>query len=77
MDKPALFKWIKVAGLLSVIPLVLASGPLAGYIAGYYLIRLFNFPSYTTIICAIIGLTAGIIEAARMIKAASKAGNGE
>jgi len=77
MNKANAYKWIKVAGLLSLIPIILASGPLAGYIAGYYLIKLFNFPHYTLIVCAIIGFIAAARETLAIIKAALRSGNVE
>jgi hypothetical protein len=77
MKRQNAYRWIKVGGLLSLIPFVLASGPLAGYLAGYYLIKAFNFPHYTGIVCAIIGIIAGIQETIRIIRAALRAANGK
>ena len=77
MNKTKVFRRIKVAGLLSLIPIVLAAGPLAGYGAGYYLIKLFDFPRYTLIICAIIGFIAAARETIVIIRAALRSGNVE
>ena len=77
MNKAKVFRRVKVAGLLTLIPIVLATGPLAGYIAGYYLIKLFNFPHYTGVVCAIIGFIAAAQETITIIRAALRSGNGE
>ncbi len=77
MNTAKVFRRIRVAGLLSLIPIVLAAGPLAGYAAGYYLVKLFNFPHYTLIVCAIIGLIAAAQETLMIIRAALRSGNDE
>lgn len=77
MNKADLYRWIRVSGLLSLIPIVLAAGPLAGYVAGYYLTKLFNFPHYTGVVCAIIGFIAAVRETLTIIRAALRSGNGE
>ena len=77
MNRAMVFGRIKVAGLLSLIPIVLAAGPLIGYVSGYYLIKLFNFPHYTLVVCAIIGLIAAARETIKIIRAALRSGNGE
>ena len=64
------YRWIKVGGLLSLIPLTLAAGPLAGYIAGDYLAKRFSLPEYTTVVFIGIGIAASMLETFRIIKAA-------
>jgi len=64
------YKWVKVGGLLSLIPLALAAGPLAGYIAGEYLIGRFGLPAYTTAISVALGIVTSMVEVFRIIKAA-------
>lgn len=73
MTSPASYRWIRVAGLLTLIPIVLAAAPLAGYIAGDWLIHQFGFPNYTTIVCVIIGFAASARETIKIIQAALKA----
>jgi len=75
MNKKVMFKWIRAGGMLALIPIVLAAGPFAGYMAADLLIKRFNFPDYTTAICVIIGFAAGFRETIRIIKAASRAGD--
>jgi len=73
MTTPKAFKWIKVSGLLTLIPLVLAVGPFTGYIAGDWLVTHFRLPSYVMFICVILGFAAGVQETIRIIKAALQA----
>lgn len=64
------FKWIKVGGLLGLIPIVLAIAPLAGYMAGDWLVTSLGFPRYTVTVCVIIGFVAAASETIRIIAAA-------
>jgi len=68
-----LYKWIKIAGILSFIPFVLAAGPLAGYFAGRYLQGRFNFPTYVLFILITIGFIGSVSETVKIIKIALKA----
>ena len=62
------YKWIKVGGLLSLIPFVLAAGPLVGYIAFDYLRNRFGVPSYASYILITIGFAASVRETIRIVK---------
>lgn len=73
MTSPKAYLWIRVSGLLALIPIVLAAAPLAGYIAGDWLVTQFRFPRYTTIVCVIIGFAAGARETVKIIRTALKA----
>ena len=66
------FRWIRLAGLLTLIPIVMAAAPLAGYVAGDWLSFRFRFPRYTVILCVIIGFAAAVRETVIIIKAALK-----
>jgi hypothetical protein len=68
MQKEGLYKRIKVAGMVSFIPVVLAAGPIAGYVAGDYLQKKLGLPYYAAIICIGIGFIAGITEVIRIIR---------
>lgn len=72
MKSEELYSWIRTAGMLSIIPIVLVSGPLAGYFAADILINKFNLPGYTTIICVILGFVASARETIRIIRIALK-----
>jgi hypothetical protein len=66
------FRWIRLGGLLTLIPIVLATGPLTGYLAGEWLVLKFGFHRYTAYVCVIIGFAAAIGEIVKIIKAALK-----
>lgn len=71
-EKQKFYKWIKLAGFLSFVPLILAAGPISGYVAGEYLEKKFNFPGYVLFICIGIGFVVSLIETVKIIKAAIK-----
>lgn len=68
------YKTLKIAGLVSYIPFVLASSPIAGYFLGEYINRRFITNRYTTSVFAIIGLLAGLWETFRVIRVIAKLG---
>ena len=67
------YKWIKIGGLLSFIPIIMAVGPLAGYFAADYLEKRFNFPGFTSSVCIVVGFIASARETVRIIRLALKA----
>ncbi|MFA6079202.1 MAG: AtpZ/AtpI family protein [Candidatus Omnitrophota bacterium] len=67
MSNKEIYNRIKIAGLLSFIPIVLAAGPLGGYVLGDFLEKKFSLPSYTHIICIGIGFIGSIRETIRII----------
>ncbi|MCX5686328.1 MAG: hypothetical protein NTW09_02545 [Candidatus Omnitrophica bacterium] len=70
--KQEIYKWIRMGGLLSFIPFVLAAGPIAGYLAGEYLIKRFGLPQYISYIFAAVGFAASARETVRIIRIAIK-----
>ena len=66
------YKWIKIGGLLSFIPVIMAAGPLGGYFCADYLEKRFNLPSYTSLIFITIGFIASARETIRIIRLALK-----
>lgn len=70
--KNGLYKWLKIGGLLSFLPFVMVAGPLAGFFAGDYLIRRFNFPVYTSYILAGLGFLGSLRETIRIIRVTIK-----
>ena len=66
------YKWIKIGGLLSFIPIILAVGPLAGYFAADYLEKKFGFPGFTSPVFIIVGFIASARETVRIIRLALK-----
>ncbi len=72
MRKEELYKTIKVAGMVSYLPFILAACPVAGYFAGDYLQRKFSLPGYTVIILIVISFIAGVLEAVKVIRRVSR-----
>ena len=70
MKSEDIYRWIRTAGLLALIPIVLACGPLGGYLIADILIKKFNLPGSTTVICVILGFVASLRETIRIIKIA-------
>ena len=70
--KSTAYKWIKIAGLMSFLPFVIASGPFAGYLLGSYLHERYNAPQYIMLIAVSIGFAGSVIETVKLIKFALK-----
>ena len=70
--KQEIYKWIRLGGLLSFIPFILVAGPMAGYLAGEYLIKRFGLPPFTSFILATLGFVGSARETIRIIKIALK-----
>jgi len=70
--KQDLYNGIKIAGLLSFIPLVLAGGAIGGYLAGDYIEKKIWNSSFAVPGFVAIGLLGSVIETVRIIKLALK-----
>lgn len=70
--KTDLYKWIKIGGLLSFLPFVLAAGPIAGFFLGSWLEKKFSLPAYVSIVFITIGFAASLRETIRIVKLALK-----
>jgi hypothetical protein len=70
VSKKELYKRIKIAGILSFIPFVLAGGAVAGYLTGDYIEKKFSSVSFAVPVCIGIGLVVSVIEVVRIIKLA-------
>ena len=68
--KADIYRWIKIGGLLSFLPFVLVSGPLAGFFLGSYLEHKFGLPAYVSIVLITIGFGASLKEAIRVVRLA-------
>ena len=68
--KREVYNWIKVGGLLSLIPFVLVAGPLMGYVAFDYLHKRFDVPPYVSYLFITVGFVASVRETIRIIKIA-------
>jgi len=68
MGKEELYSWIKIVGMVSFIPIILAAGPVTAYFAGDYLVKTFKLGSYVLYIAIAIGTLASIFEVVRIVK---------
>jgi hypothetical protein len=66
--KPEVYKWIKIAGLVSFLPFVLVVGPVGGYFIGDYLQKRFSLNRYFTLIIIAVGFIFSLRETVRIIK---------
>ncbi len=71
--KKRIYKWIKIGGLLSFLPFVMAAGPIGGYLLGDILEKKFGAPSWATGLCIIIGFAGSAIETVKVIQVALRA----
>lgn len=71
--KAELYRWIKIGGLLSFLPFVLASGPVAGFFLGSYLEKKFGTPVYVSIVIITVGFIASLRESIRIVRMALRA----
>ena len=69
------YNWIKIGGLLSFIPVIMAAGPLGGYFSADYLQKRFGLPGYISPIFITIGFIASARETIRIIRLAIKTEN--
>ena len=66
--KAAFYKWTKIWGLLSFIPVVLAAGPLAGYFLGDYLEKKIGYAPYLSLIFMAFGFFTSVREIIKILK---------
>ncbi|MBF0522307.1 MAG: AtpZ/AtpI family protein [Candidatus Omnitrophica bacterium] len=76
-DRPAgksigLHKRVKIACVLSVMPFVVAIGPVSGYFLGEYLRSKFGFNYHVVVISLLLGTVVSIKETIKIIKLALK-----
>lgn len=67
-QKKEIYRLIRTAGILSYIPLILVTGPFAGYTIGQYLQEKTGLPSYLPIILAGVGFITSVAEMVRILK---------
>ena len=73
MQKQKLYKWIKIGGLLSFLPFVMAAGPLGGYLIGDFLQKKFGLGPVAMAVCIILGFLGSAVETVRVIRLALRA----
>lgn len=55
-------------GLALTLPMVLLSGPLAGYLISQWLIKTWNWAPATTLVFVLLGLIGSVIQAVRVLR---------
>jgi hypothetical protein len=68
------YNLVKIIGLATFIPFVLASGTLGGYFLGEYLKKNFNLNAKVADAFILVGLSLSLLEATRIIKELVKLG---
>ena len=76
-NKADLYRWVRVGAFLSIIPIVLAAGPMIGYIAGKFFADKFHLPAIVIFTFAAIGFAASARETIRIIRLALKDTGGD
>lgn len=71
-NKQDFYKRLKVAGFATFIPIVLISGPIAGYVVGDFLKTHFHLKRYVVLVSLAIGSIASYLETIRLIRAMIK-----
>ncbi|MDD5432390.1 MAG: hypothetical protein PHO70_05325 [Candidatus Omnitrophica bacterium] len=67
-DKKQIYKLIKLAGLVTFIPFVLVSGPIAAFVLGSFLQKKFFFSEYYTYALVVLGFAISIIEVIKILR---------
>lgn len=67
-DNKKFYRWVKIAGLLYFIPLMLAAGPFTGYMLGAFLTKQFDLPSSVPVLGFVLGMLIAIQEILRIIR---------
>jgi len=68
VKKEDLYSWIKIVGMISFIPIILAAGPITAFFVGDYLVKTFRLGSHILFIAITIGTIASIFEVVRIVK---------
>ena len=67
-----IYRQIRMAGLLFLVPVIVGVWPVAGFFLGDFLRHRFNGPEYMSLIFAFLGFLAGIVELVAIFKALPK-----
>jgi hypothetical protein len=66
--KKDLRKLFWMLGLALTLPMVLLSGPLAGYLISQWLIRKWGWPPATTLVSVLLGFAGSAVQTVRILK---------
>jgi hypothetical protein len=67
-NKEEHYKRIRIVGMISYIPIILAAGPFGGFFLGEYLTQSLKLPPYVMLICIGLGFITSIRETVRIIR---------
>lgn len=70
MKREEIYGWLRTAGLLAIIPIILLAGPLGGYLIADLLIKKIGLPVQVAVICVILGFIASVRETIKIIRIA-------
>ncbi len=70
MKREEIYGWVRTAGLLAIIPIILVAGPLGGYLIADLLVKKIGLPVQVTVICVILGFIASVRETIKIIRIA-------
>lgn len=62
------YKQMRMVSLAMLIPLYFVSGPIAGYMLGYFLEKYFNISYWWKTSCVLVGFLAGVRQAYLVFK---------
>jgi F0F1-type ATP synthase assembly protein I len=68
VNKQDLYKWIKIAGMLSFVPFILIAGISAGYMIGSLLVRKFNASPLVLPVSVVVGIIVSAVEIFRIVR---------
>lgn len=72
MPREDFYRGVKVIGLVSFIPFILAAGPLTGYFAGSFLQQKLNLSSSVVLISVGFGFLVALTETIKILKAIAR-----
>ena len=66
------YRFVHQVGLLTMIPLMLLSGPLIGFLIGDYIDKRFGTTPWFMVLCLMLGIVASIRQTINIIRKAGK-----
>lgn len=67
-DKDKFYRWVKLAGLLYFVPLMLAAGPLTGYLFGVFFMKQFKLHPMVPLLGFGLGMLVAVGEILRIVR---------
>ncbi len=72
MRKEDFYKGVKTVGFVTVIPFMVAAGPLSGYFVGEFIQNRVNLSAHVVLLSVAVGFLAGLMEMIRILKAVAR-----